>query len=424
MSTQPHSVSNFTTLGYITILRTWATSVKLATKYRRQVRELPYPATFEACPYQQATMDASASARKTFELENNVQLVADPVKDGIYAYDNNEQIALSETKPWRKDPTYFKKVRISAVALLKMVMHARSGGSIEVMGLMQGKVANNTIIVMDAYPLPVEGTETRVNAHEAAYEYMAQYDSLKVALKRPDNVVGWYHSHPGYGCWLSGIDVGTQMMQQAFCDPFLAIVVDPNRTISAGKVDIGAFRTYPEGYKSKDSQDSEYQTIPLSKIEDFGAHSSQYYPLVIEHFKSSLDEKLLDLLWNKYWVSTLAQSPLFTNRDYSSKQMLDLAAKIKKTEHSISLRATDRLLMTGSGGGVGGGGGGAGHTIASRKEGGNAAALAAAPAVRDTQLDNIVRDSNKIASEEITGLLASVVKDRVFNGVKVERAGG
>jgi hypothetical protein len=23
--------------------------------------------------------------------------------------------------------------------------------------------------------------------------------------------VGWYHSHPGYGCWLSGIDVGTQV---------------------------------------------------------------------------------------------------------------------------------------------------------------------------------------------------------------------
>lgn len=180
----------------------------------------------------------------------------------------------------------------------------------------QGKIANNTFIVMDAYPLPVEGTETRVNAQEAAYPYMAEYDALKVDLKRPDNVIGWYHSHPGYGCWLSGIDVNTQMIQQSYIDPFLAVVVDPNRTISAGKVDIGAFRTYPEGYKSKDAQDSEYQTIPLSKIEDFGAHSSQYYPLEIEHFKSTLDERLLDLLWNKYWVSTLAQSPLFTVRYY------------------------------------------------------------------------------------------------------------
>ena len=58
--------------------------------------------------------------------------------------------------------------------------------------------------------------------------------------------MGWYHSHPGYGCWLSGIDVSTQMMQQRFQDPFLAIVVDPHRTIAVGKVEIGAFRTYPE----------------------------------------------------------------------------------------------------------------------------------------------------------------------------------
>jgi COP9 signalosome complex subunit 5 len=30
---------------------------------------------------------------------------------------------------------------------------------------------------------------------------------------RLENVVGWYHSHPGYGCWLSGIDVGTQVFK-------------------------------------------------------------------------------------------------------------------------------------------------------------------------------------------------------------------
>lgn len=42
---------------------------------------------------------------------------------------------------------------------------------------------------------------------------------------RKENVVGWYHSHPGYGCWLSGIDVSTQMTNQAFQDPFLSVVV-------------------------------------------------------------------------------------------------------------------------------------------------------------------------------------------------------
>lgn len=56
-----------------------------------------------------------------------------------------------------------------------MVMHARSGGSLEIMGLMLGKVDGNSMIIMDAFALPVEGTETRVNAQSQAYEYMTQY---------------------------------------------------------------------------------------------------------------------------------------------------------------------------------------------------------------------------------------------------------
>lgn len=72
-------------------------------------------------------------------------------------------------------PHYFKDVKISALALLKMVMHARSGGRLEVMGLMLGKIDGPVMVVMDTFALPVEGTETRVNAQAAAYEYMSTY---------------------------------------------------------------------------------------------------------------------------------------------------------------------------------------------------------------------------------------------------------
>lgn len=81
------------------------------------------------------------------------------------------------------------------------------------------------MIVMDSFALPVEGTETRVNAQAQAYEYMADYTENAKTVGRLENVVGWYHSHPGYGCWLSGIDVSTQMLNQQFQEPFVAIVV-------------------------------------------------------------------------------------------------------------------------------------------------------------------------------------------------------
>lgn len=209
-------------------------------------------------------------------------------------------------------PHYFKDIRISALALLKMVMHARSGGTIEIMGLLLGKVDAHTMIVMDSFALPVEGTETRVNAQAQAYEYMAEYTEAAKEVGRPENVIGWYHSHPGYGCWLSGIDVSTQMLNQQFQEPFVAIVIDPIRTISAGKVCLGAFRTYPKGYKPPDEGPEEYQSIPLNKIEDFGVHCKNYYSLEVSYFKSMLDHYLLDSLWDKYWVHTLSSSKLLT----------------------------------------------------------------------------------------------------------------
>ncbi len=46
------------------------------------------------------------------------------------------------------------------------------------------------------------------------------------------HIVGWYHSHPSFGCWLSGIDVNTQEQFQISTDPFLAIVVDPIKSVA------------------------------------------------------------------------------------------------------------------------------------------------------------------------------------------------
>jgi hypothetical protein len=88
--------------------------------------------------------------------------------------------------------------------------------------------------------------------------------------------------------------------------------IDPNRTISAGKVEIGAFRTYPTGYSPPNIAPSEYQSIPLAKIEDFGVHANQYYSLDISIFKSPSDDHILELLWAKHWVNTLSQSSLYS----------------------------------------------------------------------------------------------------------------
>lgn len=332
------------------------------------------------------TGGSGKAAQQRWELENNV---ADDAVEGYFRYDEQEHRTLQQQKPWSKDPNYFKNVCVSALALLKMAMHAKSGGNIEVMGMLQGKCQGDTFIIIDVFALPVEGTETRVNAQEEAYEYMFQYLETNKQVGRLENVVGWYHSHPGYGCWLSGIDVGTQHTQQVHMDPFLAIVIDPHRTIAAGKVEIGAFRTYPEGYKPPDAAPSEYQTIPLNKIEDFGVHSERYYPLNMTYFKSGLDSHMLDLLWNKYWVNTLSSSPLLGTRDLTAGQIADIAEKLEQVDSQLvhsgrigrySMPFGDKKAGTG-----------------------------------DDKLVKVCRDSSKVAVEQVKGITSQVIKHQLFN---------
>lgn len=300
----------------------------------------------------------------------------------LYFFNEEEQDKLLEEMPWKEDPKYFKKVRISAVALIKMVMHAISGGNIEVMGMMQGKVINDEFIVLDAFGLPVEGTETRVNAGASANEYMVQYVTSCEEIGKTEGTCGWYHSHPGYGCWLSGIDVGTQALHQQAEDPYLAIVIDPIRTISSGKVEIGCFRTYPEGYSPPEAEPSEYQHIPLNKIEDFGVHYKSYYTLEHSFFKSSVDSVILDLLWNKYWTQTLSSSPLLKNKDYSNSAIADLSEKIQKLEKQGS-----QVITRGA--------------ISSKKG-------------SETQLSKIAKDASRVGADQGKGLANLLLKNLLF----------
>ena len=316
---------------------------------------------------------------KAWELQNNMEVVNG--FDEVFKYDQKQQKNILNDKPWLNDPHYFKHTKVSALALLKMVMHARTGGNIEVMGLMLGKVDGENLIVMDAFALPVEGTETRVNAQAAAYEYMSQYIESSKLVGRKENVVGWYHSHPGYGCWLSGIDVNTQLLHQQFEDPFLAVVIDPTRTISAGKVNIGAFRTYPKGFKPQEDSLDEYQTIPLNKIEDFGVHCKSYYSLDISYFKSSLDKRILESMWNKYWVATLSSSTLKANAEYVTGQVVDLSCKLERA--STQMNKSGWMMDT--------------------------------PETESDKLAKASKDCKKITIELAQGLMSQIIKDSLFN---------
>jgi len=304
--------------------------------------------------------------------------------DEYFIYDEDQQEKLRDDAPWKKDPSYFKRVMISDIALVKIVMHAVSGGALEVMGLLQGKIEDDAFIVTDSFALPVQATETRVNAGVEATEYMIQYIDRCMAVGKNEGSVGWYHSHPGYGCWLSGIDVGTQATYQKAQDPWCAIVVDPVVTMAQQQVEIGAFRTFPEGHKPKESsQSGPGSNIPLEKIKEFGVHMEKYYKLEVETFKSSMNTKLLGLLWNKYWVNTLASNPISSTKEYTAKCLSELNKKMDVAEGELQSSKY--------------------RGFSGKKE-------------KETKIKQVTDDSSKLALDHIKGTMSQVLKDYLFNG--------
>jgi len=64
-------------------------------------------------------------------------------------------------------------------------------------------------------------------------------------------IVGWYHSHPGFGCFMSSTDWNTQ--QKMFSRPYhIAVVVDPiNREAQAYRISNGEVVSVGMGVYSK-----------------------------------------------------------------------------------------------------------------------------------------------------------------------------
>ena len=77
------------------------------------------------------------TARAQWELENDVEAASESDEASLFRYDEAQQKKIQEEKPWKQNPNYFKHVRVSALALIKMTMHCRSGGELEVMGMLQ-----------------------------------------------------------------------------------------------------------------------------------------------------------------------------------------------------------------------------------------------------------------------------------------------
>lgn len=106
------------------------------------------------------------------------------------------------------------------------------------------------------------------------------------------NIIGWYHSHPSYGCWLSGIDVDTSKFYQNMNDPFINVVIDPIKSTNFSKMKLIQKRSI--------SELSEY--TPMI-IENFHVQIKRMFPE--ESFK--IWAIIIRNIMNCLWFSTMTR---------------------------------------------------------------------------------------------------------------------
>ncbi|KFM24689.1 26S proteasome non-ATPase regulatory subunit 14-like protein [Auxenochlorella protothecoides] len=189
-----------------------------------------------------------------------------------------------------------EQIYISSLALLKMLKHGRAGVPLEVMGLMLGEFVDEyTVKVVDVFAMPQSGTGVSVEAVDPVFQ-TRMLDMLK-QVGRPEMVVGWYHSHPGFGCWLSGVDVNTQQSFEALNQRAVAVVIDPIQSVK-GKVVIDAFRcispqTMMLGQEPRQTTSNVGHLNKPSIQALIHGLNRHYYSIAINYRKTSLEENML-----------------------------------------------------------------------------------------------------------------------------------
>merc|ERR1719454_618035 len=233
-------------------------------------------------------------------------------------------------------PDTAEQVYISSLALLKMLKHGRAGVPMEVMGLMLGEFIDDyTIRVVDVFSMPQSGNSVSVEAVDPVFQ-TKMLDMLK-QTGRPEMVVGWYHSHPGFGCWFSGTDVNTQQSFEQLNPRAVGVVVDPIQSVK-GKVVIDCFRliNHQMLMLGQEPRQTTSNIGHLNKptltglIHGLNRH---YYSIAINYRKNDLEQRMLLNLGRKQWSDGLKLVDFDKHEGANEslvKEMQDLTEKYNK----------------------------------------------------------------------------------------------
>mmetsp|Transcript_59061 Transcript_59061/g.103358 ORF Transcript_59061/g.103358 Transcript_59061/m.103358 type:complete len:315 (-) Transcript_59061:132-1076(-) len=244
-----------------------------------------------------------------------------------------------------------EQVYVSSLALLKMLKHGRMGVPMEVMGLMLGEFIDDyTVRVVDVFSMPQSGNSVSVEAVDPVFQ-TKMLDLLK-QTGRPEMVVGWYHSHPGFGCWFSGTDMNTQQSFEQLNPRAVGVVVDPIQSVK-GKVVIDCFRligqqTMMLGQEPRQTTSNIGHLNKPSLTGLIHGLNRHYYSIAINYRKNDLEQKVLLNLGRKKWTDGLKLVDFDKHEGDNErlvKDMLDMTERYNKAIQDEFKQTEDEFVV-------------------------------------------------------------------------------
>ncbi|KAI0774163.1 Mov34-domain-containing protein [Fomes fomentarius] len=240
-------------------------------------------------------------------------------------------------------------IHISSLALLKMLKHGRAGVPMEVMGLMLGEFVDEyTVQVIDVFAMPQSGTTVSVESVDHVFQ-AKMVDMLK-QTGRSEMVVGWYHSHPGFGCWLSSVDINTQQSFEQLDRRSVAVVVDPIQSVK-GKVVIDAFRLINpamvlQGLEPRQTTSNIGHINKPSIQALIHGLNRHYYSIAVNYRKTELEQAMLMNLHKRNWTEGLTLRDFNNHKEANEKaikSMLSLSEAYNKSVQEESTLTAEQL---------------------------------------------------------------------------------
>lgn len=185
-------------------------------------------------------------------VQDTISRLDGPVLTGIA----NDRIQ-SWTRPW---PEITMRVRIYTGALNKIIQHSSQDLQMEVVGLLIGRYSLGLLKIADVAGGAQVGTRVSVVLMP---EVQANIAEELIGRDRSDYIVGWYHSHPNLGIFMSGTDVRTQLCYQHLFSRAVALVIDPAQVSDTTRVSGILFRVF-----QVDKRTLEYYELATDVVPD------------------------------------------------------------------------------------------------------------------------------------------------------------